>query len=98
MNASTFEKALWNSLIASGEFSLGQFVVSVHEQTVRVFHSRSRTITHLNKDSSFTEMSELCRRYGYTLTYLLRSTQPKTYHILQESEARFRRGRPPRRK
>ncbi len=98
MDTTITEETLWDRLIAGGEFSLGQFVITVHEHTVRVFHSRSRRITHLDKDSSFTEMSELCRRHGYTLSYLLRTTEPKTYHVHQDSEPRFQNPCIPQRK
>ncbi len=93
MDTTTIEETVWDRLIAGGEFSLGQFVISVHDRTVRVFHSRSRTVTHLRKESSFAEMSTLCRQHGYTLPYLLHSTEPKTYHILQDSERRRPRQR-----
>ena len=84
------DKEHWHSLLLYKRFSIGPFVVSLTNDTVRVFHSRKNQTYRFPKKESFERMQDLCRVYHYDIHYLLQSCKPKSVQYLAESERRFR--------
>ncbi len=69
----------WNALLKTHAFSIGQFVVTNHEDNVRVYHMRTEEVCHCPPHESFREIQRLCRERGYDFRDLLNRFEPKTF-------------------
>lgn len=80
MDAHISPKSAWEHLLALGEFSIGQFVVSTHDGDVRVYHSKTYQVCHCPQSESYQELQRLCEERGYSFQDLLMWFVPNTYH------------------
>ncbi len=69
----------WNQMLLSGGYSIGYFTVTVENETVRVYHSRTRHVAHFTIEDSYEGMERLCKERGYNLDYLLKNYIPKSF-------------------
>ena len=92
-----YDKQYWYNLLLYGRFSLGPFVISLNEDIVRIFHSRTDQTYRFPRDESYEKMRDLCRLLHYDMRYLLKNYKPKSYQYLAESERRFQESRPGKR-
>ncbi|MCF7803766.1 MAG: hypothetical protein K9N46_00505 [Candidatus Marinimicrobia bacterium] len=84
MEEQTFSRKIWEHLLSSGGYSIGQFSVTVNDDQVRVYHYRTRNVARFPKEDSYEEMEKLCRERGYDLPYLLKNYYPKSFRSLKE--------------
>jgi len=72
----------WETLLASGGYSIGYFSVIIQGDRVRIYHYKTRTIAYFRREDSFEGMQELCAQRGYDLPYLLDHYYPKSMEPL----------------
>ena len=84
MKEQTFPQRIWEHLLSSGGYSIGQFSVTVNDDQVRVYHYRTKKVERFPKEDSYQEMQKLCRKRGYDLPYLLKNYYPKSFRSLKE--------------
>lgn len=74
----------WETLLASGGYSIGYFSVVIQGDRVRIYHYKTRTISYFRRKDSFDGMQELCTQRGYDLPYLLEHYYPKSIEPLSD--------------
>jgi len=75
-------RKIWDHLLMSGGYSIGYFSVNVGDESIRVFHFRTREVRTYPKESSYEQMDQFCQEHGYKLTDLLDRYYPKSFRSL----------------
>jgi len=86
MDNESMARKTWENLLSTGGYSIGYFSVTVEDDKVRVFHSRTKEVTYLDRENAYEGMERLCERRGYNLEHLLKYYHPKSFRSVNRTE------------